>query len=115
MSSRDPVDWNVLRAATDNDKGAMKEVISIYLHEGVKKVKALRSAVEGQDPDQIVMLAHQFLGSSRFVGATEIGKPLSALVKMGRSHQLNSTAAQLVNRTEKEFVRIDHFLTAPHE
>jgi HPt (histidine-containing phosphotransfer) domain-containing protein len=109
-----PVDWNVLRAATDNDKAALKEVVSIYLHQGVKNVKALRSAVQRQDPDEVAMLAHKFLGSSRFFGATEIGKPLAILMKMGRSHQLSPNAAELVELTEKEFSRIKQFVMVPH-
>lgn len=108
-----PVDWNVLRAATDNDKAAMKEVVSVYLHQGMKSVAELRSAVDRKDPDEVAALAHRFLGSSRFVGATEIGAPLEALVKMGRSHRLSAAAAQLLDRTEKEFERLGHCLKTP--
>lgn len=105
-----PVDWSVLRAATDNDKSAMKEVVSVYLHQGFKSVKESRTAIQREDPDEVAALAHRFLGSSRFVGATEIGIPLEALVKMGRSRRLSATAVQLLDRTEKEFVRLGHYL-----
>ena len=109
-----PVNWTLLRAVTDNDKQAIKEVVLIYLRQGARNVKALRSAVRRDDLRQVAVLAHRFLGSSRFFGATAIGKPLAALLKMSRSQRLSPKAAALVERTEKEFVRISQFLKAPH-
>ena len=110
-----PVNWDVLRDATDNDKAAMKEIILIYLRTGVENVKELRSAVQREDPAQVASLAHRFLGSSRFLGATKIGIPLAALMKMGRTRRLSPSAAHLVDRTEKELVRIDHYVKTSHE
>jgi HPt (histidine-containing phosphotransfer) domain-containing protein len=110
-----PANWDILRAATDNDEDAMKEVVSVYLHQGIKNVKELRSAVQREDPEEVAALAHRFLGSSRFLGAEDISVPLAALVTMGRSHHLNSTAHALVDQTEKEFVRLDHYLKTSHE
>ena len=110
-----PVNWTVLQEATDNDKAAMKEVVLIYLKQGMKNVNELRSAVLRNYAEQVEVLAHRFLGSSRFVGATGIGIPLAALVKMGRSRRLTPSASQLVDQAEKEFIRIEHYLKAPHE
>jgi len=110
-----PVDREVLSAATDGDKAATKEIVSIYLLQGVKSVKELRSAVKRDDSQQVAALAHRFLGSSRFFGAKDIGKPLEALLKMGRSKRLSAKAAGLVDLTEKEFLRIDRFFKNLHE
>ena len=109
-----PVDWDVLRAATDNDKTAMKEVVSIYLNQGLKSVKELRGAIERENPEQVAALAHRFLGSCRFVGAMEIVIPLTALMKMGQSRRLSPKAVGLMNRTEKDFARLDHYLKTTH-
>jgi len=110
-----PVDWDILRDATDNDQAAMKEIVSIYLRTGVENVRELRSAVKREDPAQVAALAHRFLGSSRFLGAKEIEIPLAALMKMGRTRRLSPLATHLVDRTEKEFVRIDHYVKTYHE
>jgi HPt (histidine-containing phosphotransfer) domain-containing protein len=110
-----PIDWKILRTATDGDEAVIKEIISIYLREGPKNVKELRSAVASADTKQVAALAHRFLGSSRFFGATEIGKPLTALLKMARARRLSAKAAEYVNRAEKEFVRIHEFLKGPHD
>ena len=83
------------------------------VYQGIQSVKELRSAVERKDPDGVAALAHRFLGSSRFVGATEIGIPLEALVKMGRSHRLSAMAATLLDRTEEEFDRLGRCLKTP--
>jgi len=107
-----PVDWKVLNAATDGDDGEMKELAAIYLEEGAKNVKKLRSAVRHEEPVQVAEIAHRFLGSSRFFGAKGIGVPLTALLKMSRSRHLGHEAAHLVNRTEKEFNRIDQYFKA---
>ena len=115
MKLQPAIDWNILRGATDGDETAMKEVVALYLRLGPKNLKELRSAVVRKDPTQVAALAHRFLGSSRFIGATEMGTPLAALVKMGRSRRLSSAAAGLVDRTEEEFVRIDQYLKLPHE
>ena len=110
-----PVDWKILRAATDDDETAMKELVTIYLYQGSKNVKKLRAAVEQKDPKQVTAVAHGFLGSSRFFGATQIVKPLAALVTLSRAHRLGPAAAQLVDQTAKEFVRINQFFKAPHQ
>jgi len=110
-----PIDWSVLRAAADNDKGTMKEVVSIYRHQGGKNVIELRAAVQSKDPEKVATLAHRFLGSSRIIGAGVIGKHLAALQKMGQSFCLGSKAARLMDQTEKEFIRINHYLKSPHE
>jgi len=104
-----PIDWNILRAATDGDEAAIQELSAIYLQQGIKRLKKLRSAVLRKDSEQVTEVAHAFLGSSRFFGASGIGKPLAALLKMGRAQRLGPTAAQLMDRTEKEFARIDYF------
>ena len=108
------IDWEILRNATDGDNAAIKEVIAIYLLQGPKNVKALRAAVARDDFAQVAMLAHKFLGSSRFFGATEIDKPLTALLKMGRLRRLSSKASTHVDHTEQEFDRISEFLKGPH-
>ena len=110
-----PVDRDVLLAATDGNEDVIKEIVSIYLRQGIKSVKKLRSAVKRDDPEQVAALAHRFWGSSRFFGADDIGKPLAALLKMGRSRHLSSKAPGLVDRTEQEFVRIDQFFKDRHE
>ncbi len=107
--NRVPINWQVLSDAAEGDAAAMKELAAIYLHQGVKTLRKLRSAVQNIKPGKVVDAAHRFLGSSRFFGATEIGKPLAALVKKGRSGRLGPTAVQLVDQTEKEFVRIKQF------
>ncbi len=115
MKPGGPVDWKIFRAATDGDQAAMKELAAIYLQQGVKTVKKLRSAVEHEKPEEVVEAAHRFLGSSRFFGATEIGKPLAALLKRGRSRRLGPASERLVDQTEKEFVRINQFFKALRE
>jgi HPt (histidine-containing phosphotransfer) domain-containing protein len=110
-----PVDWKILRAATDGDEAEMQELVSIYLRQGSKNLQKLRAAVEQENSQQVAELAHGFLGSSRFFGATQIVKPLTALLKLGRADSLGSAAAELVDQTEQEFVRIDQFFKTPRQ
>ena len=109
MAQAVPINWKILREATDNDKEAMEELVSIYLRQGLQKVKELRVAVQERDSWQVTIHSHQFLGSSRFFGATQIVKPLASLMKMGRSGRIGSTATRLVDQTEKELNRIGQF------
>jgi HPt (histidine-containing phosphotransfer) domain-containing protein len=116
MTKRDiPINLKTLHEATDSDEAVMKELVVIYLDQGGKTIKKLRSAVQHEDPEKVMKVAHRFLGSSRFFGATAIGKPLAALQDMSRSGRLGPTAVKLVDRTEKEFIRIGDYFNALHE
>ena len=104
-----PIDWDVLNAATDGDSTAIKELVNLYLNQGSENIRALRAAIQSGKTALVADLAHRFLGSSRFFGATAIGKPLGALMQLGRSHQLGSPAIQHIDDAEREFGRIEEF------
>lgn len=103
---KETIDYNLLQnllsLQNEDDSDFVKEVIKSYIQDTIKKFDQLWAAVEVQDTDNIIYLAHSLRGSSSSLGANKMAFLCERLEKIGSIGSIDG-AKNIINILEEEF------------
>jgi CheY-like chemotaxis protein/nitrogen-specific signal transduction histidine kinase len=106
-----PVDMERLLDFANGDAANFRELVELYLQQTVKQVQQLIAAVQVANADEVKRVAHSCSGASSTCGMTGMVPLLRELERQG-NHGLQPNAAQLAQEVDREFQRIQTFLSA---
>ena len=100
------IDWNVLDALKVLQKPGKPDVrgklIDSYLSSSPSLFERAKTAVTEADGPSLMSAAHSIKSSSIAIGAISFGKTCFELEQLGRSNNLDNSAA-ILERAEREF------------
>ena len=105
-----PVDMDRLLDFANGDPANLRELVDLYLQQTAKQLAQLNAALAARNKDEVKRLAHSCSGASSTCGMTGIVPSLRELERQG-NEGLQSNADQLANDANREFERIQSFLT----
>jgi CheY-like chemotaxis protein len=105
-----PVDMERLLDFANGDPANLRELIELYIQQTGKQVIQLAVAIEARNADEVKRLAHSCCGASSTCGMATMIVLLRELERQG-NEGLQSNAPQLTRDVEREFERIQKFLT----
>ncbi|HMF15118.1 MAG TPA: response regulator, partial [Gemmataceae bacterium] len=95
------IDWSAALDYVGGDEALLRDLIGIFLSEGPRWLRELRSAIADADTDAVKRLAHNLKGSVRLFGAKSAFDPAFLLERMGRSGNLSGAAEALATLEEQ--------------
>lgn len=78
------IDLQELLARTENDRGLMLDLLSIFQEEFPQRFQALGEAVESRDATRVVSEAHALRGMLSNLAAREAAEAAAELERLGR-------------------------------
>jgi len=109
--SDDPVDWQALLDATDQDAELARELATLYIDSGVESLRGIVTALEEGDYGRIGATAHSLKGASanlHAVAANIAAERLERAVKLDDVTTIKECAEDL----QREIDRAIHYLRA---
>jgi CheY-like chemotaxis protein/HPt (histidine-containing phosphotransfer) domain-containing protein len=104
------VDRAVLdRLGTEIGEGAVRELVGMYLRDAAGSAESISVALEAEDRDTLMQVAHRLRSASRTLGATHLSEVLSVLEELapvasfGELSPLAVAALAEISRARDEF------------
>ncbi len=82
--ARSLIDFAELLTRVENDRELMRDLLSIFKEEFPRRHRALREAVDGQDPKHVASEAHALKGMLSNLAASEAAGAVARLEQSGR-------------------------------
>ena len=102
----DPKTVGRLRALADaSEPDLLDQIFSVFVVDGIERIRALRGALSGNDAELMRTAAHALKGASANVGALRIADIAQQLERFGHDKNISGTVA-LVDQLEHEFERV---------
>jgi CheY-like chemotaxis protein len=99
----------LLKLQDETDSDIVGELTAIFLDDSPKRVSAISSAIENNDPEALEHNAHALKGSCTIIGAIGMKNIAYELEKIGQASRLDE-AQGVLNRLEDEFVLVKEAL-----
>lgn len=98
------VDMELFELLTDGDKDFALELVEMWETKSTEDLTLLNRALDSNDSDAVVKVAHSLKGASANLGAVTVQSAAKRLEAMGREGDL-SMAASLLERLAHEIER----------
>ena len=105
----DPEVINGLRELSDGDSSLLEELVGLFLEDTPPRLDSLQAALDSGDPEGLEAAAHALKSSCGNIGALVLADLCKELEMLGKLKQLDG-AAELVERSSAEFVRVEQAL-----
>ncbi len=110
-SEGEPVNLARIRDMVDDDPGALREVVDLYLSESARLMDELRNAVLTGSAYEAEAIAHKLGGSSAVCGMVAIVPSLYELERSGKAGRFPENE-QLVREADHQMSRIRTYLAS---
>jgi HPt (histidine-containing phosphotransfer) domain-containing protein len=106
-----PVEMDRLNDLADGNADNLRELVELYFTQTAQQLAQIETAARANKTDEVRRVAHSCAGASATLGMVRIVPMLRNLEKQGASGALTN-ALQICEDAEREFKRIQKFLTA---
>ena len=96
------IDLNYLQIITEGDKGAMREIIDLFIEQVPEFIKNLKKHLADEQYDKLGNEAHKAKSSVMIMGMENLGHDLKTLQLATISGTKRETYAQFVSKFERE-------------